>query len=254
MRRRAACPAAGRADRVARSGAHDSAPRSVTSRRAPRASVAARRRRASGSRSRPSAAAGLERGTRARRRLSGALGMPEADHAALAMQAVERAVGRERWEPARRGRGDAATRCARCLPERYPPLREPPPAVTDAFLAWRLDAALRAIRGPLDARAPRRCSRCRRCGRRGDAAPIADRRAHAARRPVAAMPPLARGAWCREPIERRFLRRLLRRLAGRAPPSGGRACGRRLAARATPAAAVDARRAPPPRCCSPSWC
>ena len=143
-----------------------------------------------------------------------ALEVPPADHQALATAAVMRALAREEWET-----GDAVAETQRALrvllPERYPPAHPLPPPGMDEFLAWRLDAALTNRFGTHTARLAGDDAD-------GGARPVItaappvepaaiDRRALG----VVASPPLARGSMAPEPIERRFLHRMFRRVTGK---------------------------------------
>ncbi len=135
-----------------------------------------------------------------------AVDVPAADHEALATEAITRALERERWDS-----GDAIAETLAAmrvlLPERYP-MRHPDRFVgMDLFLAWRLDAALSRRFAPHPAPAGAETT----TKTAGSSAPTTAS--------VAATPPLTRGPMAPEPIERRVLRRMFRRLLGK--PSGG---------------------------------
>lgn len=116
-----------------------------------------------------------------------ALGIPEADREELAAAAVQLAVTPERWRPGGDAFGATLAALREILPERYPPAGDHVPPDGDAFLAWRLDVLLRG----------------------GVSAPPA---APGEKSVFSSQPPLARDHMVPEKIERRFLRRLFRRL------------------------------------------
>ena len=120
-----------------------------------------------------------------------ALGLEAQEHAPLAARAVERALT-EPWE---RG-GDAGSATLRVLhqlvQEEHPGAARPPEGAPDAFLAWRLERAL-AGRPPWSDPPGRPAGVAA-----GNGLPRS-------------MPELSRRAMVSEPMERRFLRRLLGR-------------------------------------------
>src|SRR6266404_1314770 len=126
-----------------------------------------------------------------------ALGLEAQERAPLAARAVERALT-EPWE---RG-GDAVSETLRVLRQlvqkEHPGAARPPEGAPDAFLAWRLERALAG----------------RSAGRGGAGRPAGTA---AGDGPLRSMPELSRRAMVSEPIERRFLRRLLGRRRKRAP-------------------------------------
>ena len=129
----------------------------------------------------------------------GALGLEAQEHAPLAARAVERALT-EPWE---RG-GDAVSETLRVLrqlvQEEHPGAARPPEGAPDAFLAWRLERALAG----------------RSAGRHGAGRPAGTA---AGDGPLRSMPELSRRAMVSEPIERRFLRRLLGRRRRKPAPA-----------------------------------
>ncbi len=150
-----------------------------------------------------------------------ALDVPAADHEALATEAITSALEREVWA-SRDAVAETLAALRVLLPARYPFRDRSRFAAMDPFLAWRLDAALSRRFAPHAAAANDVAT---------SSTPAASERPGATRAPgtddapaaetVAATPPLARGSMAPEPIERRFLRRMLRKLAGK--PSGTRA-------------------------------
>ena len=116
-----------------------------------------------------------------------ALGVPVADRTALAAAAVERAVAPERWRPGTEAVAATLAALREILPERYPPPGDHLPPNGDGFLAWRLEAFLH---GGIP-------SGTASSGEGGE---------------FSSMPPLARDRMVPEKVERRFLRRLFRRL------------------------------------------
>jgi len=71
-----------------------------------------------------------------------ALGTPAADREALATEAIARALRAQAWAAGSDAVAETLRALRRLLPERYPASRRSAPALTDEFLAWRLDAAL----------------------------------------------------------------------------------------------------------------
>src|SRR5438445_2743173 len=127
-----------------------------------------------------------------------ALGLDAREHAPLAARAVERALTQP-WERA----GDALSETLRALrqlvQEERPATARPPEGAPDGFLAWRLERAL-AGRPPWSDPPGRPAGVAA-----GNGLPRS-------------MPELSRRAMVSEPMERRFLRRLLgRRRRKRAP-------------------------------------
>src|SRR6266404_4387847 len=128
-----------------------------------------------------------------------ALGLEAQERAPLAARAVERALT-EPWE---RG-GDAVSETLRVLRQlvqkEHPGAARPPEGAPDAFLAWRLERALAG----------------RSAGRGGAGRPAGTA---AGDGPLRSMPELSRRAMVSEPIERRFLRRLLGRRRRKPAPA-----------------------------------
>ena len=71
-----------------------------------------------------------------------ALGISPSDRESLVAEAIAQALRAQPWEASSDAVAETLCALRRILPERYPAGRAPAPAVTDAFLAWRLDAAL----------------------------------------------------------------------------------------------------------------
>ena len=140
-----------------------------------------------------------------------ALGLEPREHAPLAARAVERAL-MQPWEPG----GDAVSETLRALRqlvlEEQPGGAHPPEGGADRFLAWRLARTLEGNAAGGDGAG------------RSAATAVGDC-------PFRAMPPLSRRPMVSEPIERRFLRRLLgrgRRKRAPAPPADRALYGRLL--------------------------
>jgi membrane glycosyltransferase len=131
-----------------------------------------------------------------------ALGLPEAERRALATEAVVEAARGEGWH----AESEAVTETLRALRAllvaRHPHTVLGLAPDTDPFLAWRLGRVVAPPPGSPDR-----------------ALPVHDG-------VLCSMPPLARGAMVPEKLERRFLRRMFRRLRHRRRSDGGPATTR----------------------------
>ncbi len=71
-----------------------------------------------------------------------ALGIPPSERELLTADAIARALRSQPWEATSDAVAETLRALREVLPQRYPVSRAPAPATMDAFLAWRLDAAL----------------------------------------------------------------------------------------------------------------
>jgi membrane glycosyltransferase len=132
-----------------------------------------------------------------------ALGLPEGELGPLASAAIERALSHEPWAADTDAVAETVRALRAILLERHPVAARAGHANRDEFVAWRLEAYLSARR-------------------QAEESPVSpSSRAGAAIAPLdgalRSMPRLSRRAMVPEKIERRFLRRIIRRVSGKRP-------------------------------------
>ncbi len=131
-----------------------------------------------------------------------ALGLPESERGPLAGEAVARALRHEPWRAGTNAVAETIRALRTLLVERYPCVVGTRQGAEDEFFAWRLSAYL--------------SGQCR-PGKAGLSAGSAAAATGIREGRFWSMPQLARRPMAPEKIERRFVRRILRRVSGRRP-------------------------------------